>query len=54
VRALLDGAPLPAVRIPFWVHIPGFYRFYRVTNDVNPVNLVLRILQLNIYLTKTR
>jgi hypothetical protein len=54
LRSLLEGARPPGVRTPFWTHIPGLWRFHKVTNHVNPVSLVLRVLQLNIYLTSTR
>jgi hypothetical protein len=54
VKALLDGDRLPAMHMPLWGHVPGLWRFCKVTNDVHPVSLVLRLLQLNIYLSLTR
>lgn len=54
VQALLDGDRLPGVRIPLWARIPGMHRFHKTTNEVSPVSLVLRIIQLNIYLASIR
>lgn len=54
VQALLDGGSLPGVRIPLWAQIPGMHRFHKTTNEISPVSLVLRIMQLNIYLASIR
>lgn len=50
MQAMFAGRPLPAIREPQWSRLPGAWRFRGTSNEVHPMRLILRLLQLNVYL----
>ena len=52
VRAVLAGAPWPPLPGPWWASLPGLWRLHarRAVNRVHPVSLLMRVLQVAIYL----
>lgn len=50
INALIRGAEPPAVSMPWWARLPGVWRFRRVADEIPVVTLVLRLLQMNLYL----
>lgn len=50
IGALVRGAEPPAVSMPLWARLPGMWRFRRVVDEIPVVTLVLRLLQMNLYL----
>ncbi len=52
LESVINGKPAPQIELDWWMKLPGIWRIPRLAprNQVSPINLLLRLTQLNIYL----
>ncbi len=52
IEKMINGTALSEIQRKWWMHLPGMWRIasFVYENRIHPITLVLRILQLNIYL----